>query len=273
MRWKLSVLGSAADTPAAFRDALDADLALIDAFAVRARAWAVPDMMEVRLPTAVIADGETGALPSLISESTAAMARCQAPLTAVYFEIGFPGRWEERVPEAIRAVAQRAGAAAGLAAGAAGSGPGTAGGAREPLTVGVKIRTGGVEASAFPSPEQVALFITAARDAGVPFKATAGLHHPVRHHCEAVGTAMHGFLNVFGAAVLAHALGADTALTRDVIEDEAPGVFEFDEMGFSWRGHRVSPTQIEEARRDLAHSFGSCSFTEPVEDLETLGYL
>jgi hypothetical protein len=43
-----------------------------------------------------------------------------------------------------------------------------------------KIRTGGVTADVIPSVEQIAEFLAACAEANVPFKATAGLHHPLR---------------------------------------------------------------------------------------------
>jgi hypothetical protein len=43
-----------------------------------------------------------------------------------------------------------------------------------------KVRTGGVTPGAFPGPEDLARFIVGCDDAGIAFKATAGLHHAVR---------------------------------------------------------------------------------------------
>jgi len=139
--------------------------------------------------------------------------------------------------------------------------------------VGFKLRTGGVEAYMFPAPEQVAWAIAAARDAGVPMKATAGLHHPVRHYNKSVNTKMHGFLNVFCAAVLAHARGLSQMEVQSIIEDEEPSSFKFDETGLSWRHLSATNHQIAEARQNGLISFGSCSFDEPREDLRALGLL
>lgn len=72
-----------------------------------------------------------------------------------------------------------------------------------------KIRTGGITATAFPSLSQLAQFMAACAHAHVPFKATAGLHHPLPgRYCltyepDSPTATMHGFLNVaIGAALL-----------------------------------------------------------------------
>jgi hypothetical protein len=143
---------------------------------------------------------------------------------------------------------------------------------REPVA-GFKLRCGGVEASAVPSPAQVALTITAARAAGLPLKFTAGLHHPVRHHDDGIGVTMHGFLNVFVAGVLATARGLDGAEVREIIDEEDAASFVFADDGLRWRNQRASATEIEFARRSAVVSFGSCSFDEPRDDLRALGLL
>src|SRR5262245_11487411 len=69
-----------------------------------------------------------------------------------------------------------------------------------------KIRTGGVVPGAFPMPAEVVAFIDACVAADVPFKATAGLHHPLRGNYrltyakDSPSCVMYGFLNIFLAA-------------------------------------------------------------------------
>jgi hypothetical protein len=135
-----------------------------------------------------------------------------------------------------------------------------------------KIRTGGITPDAFPAIGNVAEFLRACKAKGVAFKATAGLHHPLRcvkpltYEPNAPLGTMHGFLNVFlAAALLEH---ADAILTEN-----DPAAFAFEDDGASWRGHRVSTEEIAATRRDFATSFGSCSFEEPIGDLHALGWL
>lgn len=135
---------------------------------------------------------------------------------------------------------------------------------------GAKIRCGGVTADAFPPVEAVAAFVLACRDAGVRFKATAGLHHPIRHVDPATGFHMHGFLNLLAAAVLAH-MGEDDLVP--VLAEEDAAAFTVDAGGLEVHGRRADGAAIEAARAELFVAYGSCSFSEPVEDLTALGIL
>ncbi|HTU81659.1 MAG TPA: hypothetical protein VMF61_05995 [Candidatus Acidoferrales bacterium] len=137
--------------------------------------------------------------------------------------------------------------------------------------VGAKIRCGGVTAAAFPTPAEIAAFVAAANASSVAFKATAGLHHPVRHLDAASGFVMHGFLNVLAAAALAPEL--DAAALEGVVAEEDPGAFAFDEGGFAWRDRRVGVERLSAARAGAFVAYGSCSFAEPVEDLTSMRLL
>jgi hypothetical protein len=138
-------------------------------------------------------------------------------------------------------------------------------------TAGVKLRCGGLEAAAFPSPEQVAAVIVACRDNGLALKFTAGLHHPLRHFDRGIQTKMHGFLNVFGAGVLAHALKLTEGQVREIVEDEDASDFGFDEIGFGWKQYHAMTEEVAAARCHFVLSFGSCSFDEPRDDLQAMG--
>jgi hypothetical protein len=141
-----------------------------------------------------------------------------------------------------------------------------------------KIRTGGVVPSAIPEPRDVARFIAACAEAGVPFKATAGLHHAVRaehaltYEAASPRAVVHGFLNVFAAAAFARS-GADAPRLEAVLRETEPAAFRFDAASLSWRDLRATSDELEAERRDFATSFGSCSFAEPVADLRALGVL
>lgn len=142
-----------------------------------------------------------------------------------------------------------------------------------------KIRTGGVQAGAFPMAREVAEFLTACVAANVPFKATAGLHHPVRGHyrltydANAPTAVMYGFLNVFMAAALAKVKGLPADEIEEILTEEEPASFKFMDNVAAWRSHGIDTAQLAMVREGLALSFGSCSFDEPVEDLRRMGLL
>lgn len=138
---------------------------------------------------------------------------------------------------------------------------------------GAKVRTGGVTADLYPKTHDLARFIAACAAAGVPFKATAGLHHPLRHHSSLVQTDEFGFLNVFmaGSLALTHELPEEEL--AELLEERSIEAFAFDDAGITWREHRIRTENIEDVREEFAVSFGSCSFDEPREDLRALKLL
>jgi hypothetical protein len=141
-----------------------------------------------------------------------------------------------------------------------------------------KIRTGGETADKFPAPESVIEFIRLCAGANVPFKATAGLHHPLRsvhrfsYQPESPSGIMHGFVNVFLAAAFLRA-GMEAQLAVQLLEEQSAEAFHFNADGVGWREHWLSRHEIAAARQDFAVSFGSCSFTEPINDLRALHLL
>jgi hypothetical protein len=141
-----------------------------------------------------------------------------------------------------------------------------------------KVRTGGTSPDMFPTPDDLLRFIHACVAARVPFKATAGLHHPIRSEYRLTydrdsdtGT-MYGFLNVFlSAAFLAAGMNVDEAM--HVLVEESPTAFHFDNDGVTWRTHRLDNAALLHVRHNIAMSFGSCSFQEPIDELKAMKLL
>jgi hypothetical protein len=141
-----------------------------------------------------------------------------------------------------------------------------------------KIRMGGLTPNTIPGSESVAQFLTACMRERVAFKATAGLHHAIRGVHPLTGkpdsprTTMHGFLNLFLAAALAY-FGAEEPAIVKTLAEENPSAFRADDELIRWHDHTLIADLIERMRSEFAISFGSCSFTEPVDDMKEMGWI
>jgi hypothetical protein len=138
-----------------------------------------------------------------------------------------------------------------------------------------KLRTGGITPDSIPDASWLIRAIRACIDAGVPFKATAGLHHPIRGryrltYAEHAPTGiMYGYLNLFlAAAFLARGLAEHDA--TELLTEQDPRAFVLLADSVRWRGHTLAAADIRIMRDRVATSFGSCSFREPVDELREL---
>lgn len=127
------------------------------------------------------------------------------------------------------------------------------------LGAGVKVRCGGVTPDAVPSVERVAEVLVACAKRRLPYKATAGLHHPFRRRG---GTPQHGFVNLLAATSVAlTGAGCDEVARILDAEEGDPG------------GGRSLLIRIDRRSRTLLRAIGTCSIDEPVEDMTALGIL
>jgi hypothetical protein len=125
----------------------------------------------------------------------------------------------------------------------------------------LKLRTGGLDGSAFPTAPTLASAVDAALDRELPFKCTAGLHHAVRHRAADTGFEHHGFLNLLLATAAAWDGAGRDEVTRLLEERDAGTV-----------AAAAAEGDLTSARRWFT-SFGCCAVADPLGDLLALGLL
>lgn len=251
----LSVLGRGGRDSATFLDGLRLDMQDMAELRGKHGSRVNAAVMEVKLPIEVLL-GDASRSKALLEKCATIIEAHGPPELVVYYEVGVGWNWRETIPAVVAVIAAT----------------------RELphdkcLPPGFKLRTGGVDSAAFPSCEEVAGVICACRDAAVPLKFTAGLHHPIRKHDAGVDTKMHGFINVFGAGVLAVAAKLEPNIVCEILNDEDATNFIFNEDGFRYGEHSATTAEIEAARTSGIMSFGSCSFDDPRDDLRTLEWM
>jgi hypothetical protein len=258
-----SVLGRGGNTEKEFLRNLGEDLIAIESFREGFSSWVVVGSLEVKLPDEMCRPEDYEALCSLLQRAVERTKADGSPGLSVFYEMALGPSW--------RAALHTVHAALQYVARVAKSQP--CGPVPKGSVAGFKVRCGGQEAPSFPSTEQVAGVIASCQKHGIAFKATAGLHHPFRHYSDDVRAHMHGFVNVFAAAALVTANDLEEDTVRELLEDENPQDFLFEDTHLSWGNYRASISEIERSRLQLATSFGSCSFDEPCEDLRALKLL
>jgi hypothetical protein len=136
-----------------------------------------------------------------------------------------------------------------------------------------KVRTGGVVPAAFPTASAVVDFVASALEQRVRFKATAGLHHAFRgcyrltYAPDAAHHVMYGFVNLLLAvAELRRRGGASRA--EAMLSELDRDAFAVTSDAISWRGEAFFTAELSATRREAFAGFGSCSFREPLEELE-----
>jgi hypothetical protein len=252
-----SAVGRDTNSVEEFLNGLQADLQAIAGFRDNLKSRVDVDVLEVRLPPDLVQSPLPVTVDHPFVRAAKHITELGPPALSLFFEAGRTPDYRQSLGELIDALSNYH-----QFFGKAGS-----------AKMGLKLRCGGIEALAFPDPHLVAFVVAACRDADVPLKFTAGLHHPVRHFDAALPTKMHGFLNLFGAGILAHARRLKEAALLGIIEDENPDHFVFENERFRWKEFSVSEPEIVAARRRGVISFGSCSFAEPRDDLRALGLL
>ncbi|WP_138432040.1 hypothetical protein [Fodinibius saliphilus] len=252
-----SVLGKGTETVSDYQEHLEELIDVLQRFHATHGDRVTTDILEIKLPREAVFAYDDKLLAEIYTETLERMDSSASTPNEIFFEGYFDKNWKKEVGLAIEML---------HSVNADFDGANVKQGA-------FKLRCGGVKADMFPSVEQVAFALNKVREQNIAIKCTAGLHHPIRHYADSVNTKMHGFLNVFGGAMLSYAHDLSNNQLEEIIRDEDPDRFSFDDEGFYWNDLKVSTKEIAELRDVALISYGSCSFDEPREDLEQLGLM
>ncbi len=248
--FRLSILGSTGPDSVALLENLSDDAQNIRRFATQYGDLVSVEMMEVRLPAAVTKS------PEAFEQTVHGIEHALAPVTTfvktVFLEVVRDDEFASSIGHAV-SVLQRLESNAPQFA--------------------LKLRCGGIQTSDYPKSDEFVAFLDHVVRGNVTFKATAGLHHPVRKWHERAGVKMHGFLNVFFAAALHRVHHLDQQTLRMLIDEEDATAFIFSSSGIAWRDYSATTDELRQVRNTLASSIGSCSFDEPRQDLLELNWL
>jgi len=142
--------------------------------------------------------------------------------------------------------------------------------AAEADLVGVKARTGGDVAAAFPTSAELAGVIQGATQLGLSFKVTAGLHHAFPHRDAQLGVLKHGFIPIFAATACACTHDLTIREVTVILDSQAPSDFTFSDRGLIVQNWTIDLEDLVDTR-DCICAFGSCSVDEPLETLRRAG--
>ncbi|MGI9585933.1 MAG: hypothetical protein ACR2N7_10125 [Acidimicrobiia bacterium] len=136
---------------------------------------------------------------------------------------------------------------------------------------GAKIRCGGTTADLFPNVEEVTEFIVAASTNRLAFKATAGLHQPVRHFDQELAVWRHGFVNILVADAAADD-GQSHSVVEAIVRETDPAAFSIGASMARWKDVSIPGSALRRTRTNGFVAYGSCDLAEPTDALVDLGF-
>lgn len=252
---RLAVLGTGGRTAARFRTAFEQDLTAIESLHSRHFDQVQADVMEVLLPPALLETPDEAL--DFFDTLDRTLATTGVAKLDLFLEVPVADVSADALKRVLAAMAEH--------------------NSRQPvpprMELGLKVRCGGLSPEDVPDPQSLAKALTLCRDTSVRMKATAGLHHPMRHYDGTLETEAHGFINVFSAAVFATECELGVDRVQAILEDETAEHFRFEKDHLAWGDLNASLDGVGYVRDNLALSFGSCSFEEPVDHLKDLEIL
>ena len=255
---EFSMVSTYVDDKAGFLDGLTSQMNMIKQLEKEYQSQFKVPSFEVKLPSSLTKKMPSWAIYELMREVTEVVLEQAPDLNQIFFETDLSTDWKNAIPNTLDGIFRNRQVILQSA---------------PHLVYGFKLRCGGVNPEDHPNIDLVAMALRFAKNAGIPLKFTAGLHHPFRHYDSSMKIRKHGFVNIFTTGILHSLHNLEDEEIQELIGEELSELFTFNQDTIAWKDYAADLTQISEARKNTVLSFGSCSFDEPVEDLVALGIL
>lgn len=234
--WVFSILLNVQKDSESFLESLESDVKSMRKFLDRYRQGeAVIDSCEVVLPQEFVENPSAQNLVPFLSEVKEVLSTMPG-VPRLFFEV--PYRQSKVLEKISTAFAQH--------------------NRHERHNIAAKLRTGGLTPDAVPTAEQIANALVTLKENGVAFKATAGLHQPLRHFDKDVGADVFGFFNVWFAAAAIYTQPANVGQLTEILQATQSSFFQFASEVASAGTFRFSLADLAKTRSEFALSFGSC---------------
>ncbi|MFW9854739.1 MAG: hypothetical protein ACFFFG_06745 [Candidatus Thorarchaeota archaeon] len=258
-KFRFSILNQKTKKLESFPQTLDSDIQQVETFIENYKSNIQIESFEIRLPEAVGLTSDEKAILNVLDRTMSVVEASNLPRDIqIFFESTYPGNWKIKLENVLNGLSTLNHTLAKKS--------------YNPNRIGFKIRTGGETKASIPSVEFVSRVIYECGRLNIPLKATAGLHHPLRHYDIGSDQILHGFINLIGAAVLNYENELTLETIQKIIETEDTNDFVFGNGDFRWNNYAISEVKIAEARQRTFISFGSCDFDDPRLDLKKLHY-
>ncbi|HRE41954.1 MAG TPA: hypothetical protein PLG90_11530 [Ignavibacteria bacterium] len=243
---RIAVLGKGGESIKDYRNEFLNDINNLKAFRSRFKSNIYANVYEVRIPDQLIISKDEAQITEIVNFTISELEEKVGKDLKIYFEGVNKADWDNSIDLVTYILSNFK---------------------DEGKNIGYKIRLAGLTAIDIPTCRQLAVVLLNCLDRSLPIKATQGLHHPFRHYNEDVHGKMHGFINLFTAAIIGNRHGVEGDVLIKILEDENADNFVFNDDMLVWNGYEVDMDWIKYGRDDVMHSFGSCSFDEPVSDM------
>jgi hypothetical protein len=249
---KINVLGEGGDTEKEFVSTLTDNVKMWKEFVKSNETTVITDAFDVRLPTEVVQSHNSKVLSSLVFLISELITDNIPGSIMIFLEGQLGNNWKKSVKVVIEAIKTH-----NLSF----------------SNTSYKLRAGGDESPGFLEPTQITYVIRECLKREIEMKVTGGLQNPLTQIDESTKSEKPGFLNVFGAGVIAMRHNISDHGLIEVLKDKDINNFTFTDENFLWKNWEINLKDINYARKYLMISCGSSNFDNNVKSLKTIGLL